>query len=650
MRAAAALAVMLLGVAAPLAGQGRGGQGADRVPKAPRKLLTAADSAKAKRDSLKNQPLATWEPADSVGEALMRKDGYHLVRYKADTVEFAAKSHVITLRSSEKERSAVQREPSTLVAKVIEFHDSTSDVYATGDKIVLRDPSRNDDLAAEKELTYNFKAQVGKMRDFTTSTKSGETWYVAGHVGGFVGDSTDAKQNAVYGVDGTITSCDDSILHYHFAVKEFKRITNNTMVARSAVMYIQDVPVFWFPFIFQDARQGRRSGILTPRFGFAELLRNSPTYRRNIENLGYYFALSDYYDASVAMDWRSSANATAFDPGWTRLNGEVRYQWRDRFLSGRLAVSQQSLSTGNGNTSISWAHQQDFSIRSKLTVNFNYVTSTTVQRQTALTTNAAVATIASQANFQQDFGTVQLQVGGSQRQYPGRPQIDLDFPSINLTSKPIEVNKWLLWTPTFQFASSQSVHMDSQGDFATAFVARPDATLDSVKVDKSTRTSNLTFNSPIKIGDFTINTGVKMQDRENDFPELRVIVDPTDTSKKSNRIYKRTYLTSMDFIFDVALPNLRLKGFGLDKWNLVPTIAMANVDGGPEFVRSERTGSAWVSQGKRFSYGMSASPTFFGLFNIGIGPVEKIRHSINPKFDWSYSPAAAVSNDYLAAL
>jgi hypothetical protein len=47
----------------------------------------------------------------------------------------------------------------------------------------------------------------------------------------------------------------------------------------------------------------------------SELVRNSATYRRHFENLGYYFALNDYMDASVAVDWRSSANATEFDPG-----------------------------------------------------------------------------------------------------------------------------------------------------------------------------------------------------------------------------------------------------------------------------------------------------------------------------------------------
>ena len=142
-----------------------------------------------------------------------------------------------------------------------------------------------------------------------------------------------------------------------------------------------------------------------------------------------------------------------------------------------------------------------------------------------------------------------------------------------------------------------------------------------------------------------------MQDRENDYPELRVIVDPTDSSRRSNRIYRRTYLTTLDVDLGIALPSLRITRFGLDKWNIVPTVTMSNADPGPQFVRSERTGTQWVSQGKRFSYGLTASPTFYGLFNVhGLFGIDKLRHSINPAFSWSYSPAAAVSDQYLAAL
>ena len=115
------------------------------------------------------------------------------------------------------------------------------------------------------------------------------------------------KRTAFYARNGSITSCDDVIPDYHFQSKEIKLISKNILVARPAVLYIADVPVFWLPFIFQDMRSGRRSGIVTPRFGINEIFRNSPSYRRHIENLGYYFAFSDFMDTQVTLDWRSGA-------------------------------------------------------------------------------------------------------------------------------------------------------------------------------------------------------------------------------------------------------------------------------------------------------------------------------------------------------
>jgi len=321
---------------------------------------------KARRDSLKALPLVQWEPADSVGEALMRRQGrgYQLVRYQAENVNFAQKQRMITLIGVKGARAAVQRDPTLLVADTISYLDSASAIAARGDSIVLRDPSRGDDLLMRNSLSYDLNTKEGLARDVSGANKSGgQEWFIAAHTAAFSGDSTSKARSAFYGRGGTITACDDTIPHYHFAAKEIKRIAGDIVVARPAVLYILDVPVMWFPFIFQDAREGRRTGMLTPRFGITELVRNSPTYRRTVENLGYYFALSDYYDLATSMDWRSSANATDQDPGWVRLNGEIRYRWINRFLSGRLAVSQNSLSSGDKNTSVSWSHQQDFSQR-----------------------------------------------------------------------------------------------------------------------------------------------------------------------------------------------------------------------------------------------------------------------------------------------
>lgn len=586
-----------------------------------------------------------WAPLDSIALQLLQRPGYTAVRYQAETMEYRAVDGVMTLIGKKGARAIVEQEPTSMVADTISFSQRTDSISARGDTIMLRDPSKNEDVLALGNLSYDLARRQGSASDVSSATRSGEVWYVAAHRAGFAAsDSAGGKEAAFYGSNGIITSCTDSVKHYHFSARELKRVSNDIVVARNVVMHIQGVPVLWLPFIFQDARSGRRSGILTPRFGLTELVRNSPLYRRTVENVGYYFAFSDYVDFSLGVDWRSSASATDVDPGWTRWNSEMRYRWLDRFASGRIGASVHSLSNGTSNTQLAWSHQQDFSIRSHLTSNLNFATSTAVQRQTALAPMASLATIASQLNYQRDMGPVQLSVGGTRRQYPGRPQVDQDFPNINLTSRPLSAGEWLTWTPTVNATRSTSQHIDAQGDFARQFVQRADGTLDSVKVDRGTHSSSLTFNTPLKVFDFQINAAIRMNDRGNDYPELRTVIDPVDTASRSTRVYDKTWLTQVDFDLGMNLPQF----FG-GTWNLVPSITMTNVAQGAFWVRSERTGKEWVSQAKRFSYGLGVSPTFYGLYK-GFGPIAAIRHSVQTSLSYSYSPRKDVSNEYLAAL
>ena len=43
-----------------------------------------------------------------------------------------------------------------------------------------------------------------------------------------------------------------------------KWISRTVLVARPVTLYVRDVPILWLPFIFQDMRPGRHSGILMP--------------------------------------------------------------------------------------------------------------------------------------------------------------------------------------------------------------------------------------------------------------------------------------------------------------------------------------------------------------------------------------------------
>ena len=197
--------------------------------------------------------------------ALMNRPGYNVTRYQGVRVRFDASARTLYLVGGP---AGVARGVTLLVGDTITYNDSTKVVLARGDTLVLRDPQRgNADVVALGEMVYNVELRRGSVSNITTSLESGEQWFVSGARAGFVSDTTAGRATAFYVRGGTITSCDDSIPDYHFASKQIKLVSKNILVARPAVLYIGEVPVFWLPFIFQDMRSGRRSGILTPRFG-----------------------------------------------------------------------------------------------------------------------------------------------------------------------------------------------------------------------------------------------------------------------------------------------------------------------------------------------------------------------------------------------
>ena len=313
-------------------------------------------------------------------------------------------------------------------------------------------------------------------------------------------------------------------------------------------------------------------------------------------------------------------------------------------MSGGLDVSFLEQSDGLKNRTYSWSHDQQFSQRSRLTMNLNYVSSTTIQRRNTFNPYNALATIDSRLNYQQTVGAFQLGIGGSRKQYPGRDQVDQEFPSFNLASKPINFGKLVTWTPSVQLNSRQSLHIDQTGSFLYAYTpAASGIGVDSVQVDRSTRQTSASFDTPIKIGGFTWTNSFRYSDNLNDFPFTKIVVNPRDSSKKQTITYARDFATTVDWSTGINLPSL-LQG----TWKVTPSVSFENVDPHPLLYRSQFSNGEFVRQTKRVRYGLSASPTFFGLFP-GFGPVERFRHSIQPVVSYSYAGKSDVSDAYLEA-
>ena len=613
---------------------------------------SARDTISARADTLRRDSLATdstrlkdlikWNKSDSVMDVLESRLGYSATRYQGDRVIFHAQTRTLNI---EGKPAGVGRDQTLLVADSISYNDSTKRILARGDTIVLRDPSQGAaDVVALGRMTYNVESRRGSVTNISTAVQTGEKWYVRGAQASFVSDTTRGRGTAFYARNGSITSCDDSIPDYHFQAKEIKLVSKNILVARPAVLYIGDIPVMWLPFIFQDMRSGRRSGVLTPRFGVSELFRNSPTYRRHAENLGYYFVINDYMDGELSLDWRSGSRPSVGDPGWVQLNGEWQYRWLDRFVTGSLAVSHHWQRDGTTNTAVYWAHSQDFSQASHLTTDINYVTNTTIQRATVFDPNRVLATISSTANYQTQFGETRVSLGGSRTQYPGRNEVAQSFPNFNLSTPTISVKPWLDWTPTFSIRNDERMNIDQVGEFAYRFITDPEGARDSVKLKRNTRDTQLSFDTPLRIGGFSLSNSFRMLDRDFNSPSTIVLVDPADTSKRINRVFARSFSTEIDWQSNFSLPGL-MHG----TLNLTPQVSFQNVDPHSYWVRTQLSGGGLVHQGKRVVTGLGISPTLFALFP-GFGPVSRFRHSITPTLSYSYAPKAAVSDEYLAAL
>ena len=278
-------------------------------------------------------------------------------------------------------------------------------------------------------------------------------------------------------------------------------------------------------------------------------------------------------------------------------------------------------------------------------MNLNYTSNTTVQRNTALNPLAPLATILSQIGYSQDMGPVSLQIGGERRQYPGRPQVDENYPSINITSKPINVTSWLLWTPSFTFSASQSLHIDSQGDFAYRYHTLSDGTHRQREGrPQHAQHAAMAFSTPFKIGDFQVTARLRAGDTEANYPQLRTILDPVDTAARTHarvpaHVPRRRSTSTSAWR---CRSSSRASGTSRRTSRSRTSIPASY------FVRSERTGLGRGCRRASASRTASAiSPTFYGLFD-GFGPVAKWRHSITPSLSFSYAPAAAVSAQYLA--
>ena len=585
------------------------------------------DSASARRLGLPSAPKRGFPDTDSIMAQLLNLEGYSATRYLADTATVQAVDRQVELKGN----AMTERSGSTLEARSIRYQEGTCLVEAEGEPHLFQQGQ----VLIGASARFNTCTERGVVRDALTNfSEGGGNWFVRGNL------AVDSSRSRLYGGHAEMTSCDLPIPHYHFEAKEMKWVSKSVMVARPAVLYVRDVPIAWIPFLFQDTKPGRRSGILIPQFGFNDIVRTSRGYNRQISNIGYYWAPSDFFDAQVQMDW--------FNKRYLALGVTANYNVRNRFLNGALNYAHQRESGGGLSHSIDWRHSQQFNASTSLTLDAHYSTNSALVARNSFDPLVTTQDIRSQGNFTKRFPWGQVTAGLSRRETISNGSGDMTLPSLSVSPKPIDIGRSITWSPTANFSNQLTFKTPASSPL---LLPRSGGVIDTIPLTTDSRNSSFNLDTPVRIGSFNLPLNLNVTDRSatgRTTSSFRVpdetTPDPSDSVLVS-QFQQGDFSSSFDWNTQIQLPILFRS-----TWKLVPSLNMSNsLQGQPFALRNSQTGGGFVHQGKRFGLSLSLSPTFFGLLP-GIGGLSKIRHTFQPSISYTFQPKASVPEAFARAI
>jgi sec-independent protein translocase protein TatC len=582
------------------------------------------DSATARRLGLPTAPSRSFAQPDSVVNALLNRQGYRPTRYRADSATVFVERQEVRLQG----QALTERQGALLEADSITYRRDSCLLAASGDPHLFDEGQ----VLVGEGISYDVCRRRGMIRDALTNFNEGSTvWFLRGNV------AQDSSSSRIYAGSSDITSCDLPSPHYHFSSRQMKWVSRSVMVARPVTLYVRDVPILWLPFIFQDMRPGRHSGILIPQFGINDLIRPTPGYNRQVANLGYYWVPNDYLDFTARLDW--------FANRYVQYGVTGQYRILNRFMAGSLGFNQQRESEGGSGLAIRWDHRQQFDLSTSLNVDFNYASNTRVVRDNAIDPLQNTQQITSSANFSKRYNWGQVSLGGNRRQDISDGGVQQLLPAVTISPAPLALGPDITWSPGLSFTNNTT----SDPNRDSLFQALPGGAIDTVLLDVDSRVTAFSFDTPLRLGSFNWQNSIQATDQTSTGLETVTFRiddpasdDPAD-SITVNRTFSGDFESSVDWNTGINLPIL-FRG----SWKFQPSLGISNTTGGPFMLRNRNTNGEWVHQGKRFRIGVGSTPTFFGFFP-GIGPLQRIRHSFSPVISYSYEPAADIPEEYARA-
>jgi lipopolysaccharide assembly outer membrane protein LptD (OstA) len=193
-----------------------------------------------------------------------------------------------------------------LNAQRVSFNTKTERMRAEGDPILYDGKDR----ITGKTMTYDLPIRRGTIY-------GGRTTYERGY---YYGEQIRKVSDDVLDVrNGSYTTCELDEPHYHFGSTKMKVILRDKVITGPVVFYVKHIPVLALPFYVFPIRPGRHSGFQLPQVEFG----SSSTGGKFIRNVGYYWAISDYLDATLWGDYYQDSRWL----GHSQTRYQKRYKW-----------------------------------------------------------------------------------------------------------------------------------------------------------------------------------------------------------------------------------------------------------------------------------------------------------------------------------
>lgn len=348
-----------------------------------------------------SQPLAT--PVDTLKEQGFKKSLFDSkVHYKAkDSILIDLPARMVYLYGE----SEVVYGKIHLKGAVITLNFITKEIYAdhitdsTGKKIGLASFNDGGQEINADRIGYNFETKRAKISNLVL--KEGEGIIYGSKV------KKDEHDN-IYVGDAQYTTCNADHPHFYIHSSRLKIIPGKQIVTGPANLVIGDVPTpLWVPFGFFPVRQGRKSGIIMPGYGF------SPGQGYFLRNGGYYFGFSDYFDMALTGD--------AFTQGtWAgRLSSSYakRYKYSGNiqvaYANNQRGTPEDADFTRSRNYNIIWNHTLDPKARpnTNFRANVNYQSPTYQQLNSYNPASIIQSQVNSSVNYNKIMGGGKYSLG-----------------------------------------------------------------------------------------------------------------------------------------------------------------------------------------------------------------------------------------------